>query len=154
MCKPLQTKNEHRCTSHSWKKDILMTPKTSWVRVFGLMSLKHCFVRHKSSYIWHKAYTAFHENNTSAVKRQGGTVRVWGCFATSGPKQSVIIDGTRKSARYQKILKMNVHSTDCDLDRRWIIQQSTSECLKGDEIKVWEWPSQSTDFSLLECRGL
>uniref|UniRef100_A0A3B1J1C5 NACHT LRR and PYD domain-containing protein n=1 Tax=Astyanax mexicanus TaxID=7994 RepID=A0A3B1J1C5_ASTMX len=35
-------------------------------------------------------------------------VMVWGCFAASGPEQLAVIDGTRNSSVYQKILNKNV----------------------------------------------
>ncbi len=72
-----------------------------------------------------------------------------------------IIDGTKNSALYQKILKKNVQPSVCDLKlkRSWVMQQenvpkhiskSTSEWLKQNKIKVLEWPSQRLDFNLIE----
>ncbi len=82
-----------------------------------------------SRYIWCKTNTAFHKKNIiPTVKRGGGIVMVWGCFAASGPGRLVIIDGTMNSALYQKILKENVRPSVSDLKLKcsWVMQQDNS----------------------------
>ncbi len=114
------------------------------------MTKVELFGRCVSCYIWRKTNTAFHKKNIiPTVKHGGGSVKVWGCFAASGPGWPAIIDGTMNSALYQKILKENVWSSVCDLKlkRTWVMQQdndpkltskSTSEWLKKTKIKVLE----------------
>ncbi len=120
--------------------NILWTDETK-VELFG---------RCVSRYIWHKTNTGFHKKNIiPTVKHGGGSVKVWGCFAASGPGWPAIIDGTMNSALYQKILKDNVQPSVCDfkLKRSRAMQQgndpkltskSTSEWLKKNKIKVLE----------------
>ncbi|KAF7640539.1 hypothetical protein LDENG_00040270, partial [Lucifuga dentata] len=94
-------------------ENILWTDETK-VDVFG---------RCASCYIWCKTNTAFQKKNIIlTVKHGGGSVMVWGCFASSGPGR---IDGTMNSALYQKILKENVRPSvrDLKLKRTWVMQQ-------------------------------
>uniref|UniRef100_A0A3P8X9Q4 Transposase Tc1-like domain-containing protein n=1 Tax=Esox lucius TaxID=8010 RepID=A0A3P8X9Q4_ESOLU len=75
----------------------LMTPKLP-----GIVK-KVNFGRHGSWYVWCIANTVFHNKNIiPTVKHGGGSVMVWGCFATSGPGRL-------------KTLKDNVQSSFCDL---------------------------------------
>lgn len=71
------------------------------------------FERCGSCYIWLRPNTTFlNKNIVSAVKNGGGSVKMWGCFAASGPRKLAIIDGSMNSALHQKILKDNVISPD------------------------------------------
>ncbi|KAG2456962.1 TCB1 transposase, partial [Polypterus senegalus] len=120
------------------------------------------FGRQMSRYIWRKRNTAFQKKNIiPTVKYGGGSVMVWGCFATSGPGRLAVIDGTMNSTVYQKILKENVRPSvrQLKLKRSWVLQQdndpkhtskSTSEWLKKNKMKTLEWPSQSPDLNPIE----
>ena len=79
-----------------------------------------------SRYIWRKTNTTFDKNIIPKVKHGGGSVKVWGCFAASGPGRLAVVDGTMNSAAYQKILKENVRPAVCDLKlkRTWVMQQN------------------------------
>uniref|UniRef100_A0A9J7ZRY6 Transposase n=1 Tax=Cyprinus carpio carpio TaxID=630221 RepID=A0A9J7ZRY6_CYPCA len=106
--------------------------------------------------------TTFQKKNIiPTVKYGGGSVMVRGCFAASGPGRLAVINGTMKSAVYQKILKENVRPSfhDLKLKRTWVLQQdndpkhtskSTSEWLKKNKMKTLEWPSQSPDLNPIE----
>lgn len=59
--------------------------------------------------------------NVTSYRHGGGCVMVWGCFASSGCGQLVIIDRT-SSALYQKMLKENQFVT-MELKHGWITEQ-------------------------------
>lgn len=60
-------------------------------------------------YMWRKNGTAFDKKNIiPTVKHGGDSVKVWGCFAASGPGLLAVIDGTMNSVVYQKIQKENI----------------------------------------------
>ena len=85
--------------------------------IFGLNDQHH---------VWRKENTTFqHKSLIPSVKRGGGSVMVWGCFAASGPGRFTIIDGTMNSELFQRILKENVRTSvrDLNLKRKWIMQQ-------------------------------
>ncbi|KAK3556141.1 hypothetical protein QTP70_005626 [Hemibagrus guttatus] len=78
-----------------------------------------------------------------------------------GPGRLAVINGTMNSVVYQKILKVNVRPSVCDLKlkRTWVLQQdndtkhtskSTFEWLKKNKMKTLEWPSQSPDLNPIE----
>lgn len=73
-------------------------------------SLFRRFASHKIT--WCKTKTAFHkENIILTLKHGGGSVMLWGCFAGSGPGRLAIIDKTKNSVLYQKILKEDFWSS-------------------------------------------
>lgn len=69
-------------------------------------------------------------------------VMFWKCFAASWPGPYVIIDGTIKSALYQKIRKENVRASVCavKLKSTWIIQQDNDPKHAKIVLKVWIYP--------------
>ncbi|KAG2461297.1 TCB1 transposase, partial [Polypterus senegalus] len=161
-CKPLLSKKNIRARLNCAKKHLNdcqdFWENTSWtdetkVELFG---------RQMSRYIWRKRNTAFQKKNIiPTVKYGGGSVMVWGCFAASGPGRLAVIDGTMNSTVYQKILKENVRPSvrQLKLKRSWVLQQdndpkhtskSTSEWLKKNKMKTFEWPSQSPDLNPIE----
>ncbi|GAA6067193.1 uncharacterized protein LOC117533128 [Tachysurus ichikawai] len=74
------------------------------------------FGRCVSRYIWCKSNTACQKQNIIlTVKYGGGSVMVWGCFAASGPGRLAVINRTRNSAVYQKLLKDKVWPSVRDL---------------------------------------
>ena len=99
-----------------------------------------------------------HQTLIPTVKYDGGSIRVWGCFAASGPAQLAIIDRKLNSQVYQGILRENVRLSDRQfkLNRSWMMQQdndskhrskSTTESLQQKKIHLLEWPSQSPDLN-------
>lgn len=84
--------------------------------------------------VWCKTNTAFHKKNIiPPVKHGGGSVMVWGCFASSGTERLAVIDGTMNSALYQKILKENAWPLKLKCFKGYDPKHTnkfTSECLK------------------------
>ncbi len=109
----------------TFAKKYIDYPQDFWANILWTDETKvELFGRCVSRYIWRKTNTAFHEKYIiPTIKHGGGSVMVWGCFATSGPGWLAIIDGTMNSALYQKILKENVRSSVCDLKlkRTWVM---------------------------------
>uniref|UniRef100_A0A803JRB2 Tc1-like transposase DDE domain-containing protein n=1 Tax=Xenopus tropicalis TaxID=8364 RepID=A0A803JRB2_XENTR len=113
-------------------------------------------------YVWRKRGTVHqHQNLIPTVKYGGGGIKVWGCFAASGPGRIAIIEGKMNSQVYQDILQENLRPSvhQLKLSRRWVLQQdndpmhrskSTTEWLKQKKIRLLEWPSQRPDLNLIE----
>ncbi|KAK3557302.1 hypothetical protein QTP70_026615 [Hemibagrus guttatus] len=153
---------EHKGSSQFFRKH-LDDPQDFWENTLWTDETKiELFGRSVSHYVWRKSNTVFQKKNIiPTVKYGGGSVMVWGCFAASGPGRLAVINGTKNSAVYQKILKENVRPSVCDLKlkRTWVLQQdndpkhtnkSTSEWLKKNKMKTLEWPSQSPDLNPIE----
>ncbi len=85
---------EHKGSSHICQK-YLDYPQDFWANILWTEETKvELFGRCVSHCIWRKTNTAFHKKNIiPTVKHGGGSVMVWGCFATSGPGCSVVFGG-------------------------------------------------------------
>lgn len=120
------------------------------------------FGHQNRGHVWRKPNTAFQEKNLiPTVKHGGGSVMVWGCFATAGPGQLTIIESTMNSIVYQRVLEEHVRSSvkKLKLKRNWTLQhdndpkhtsKSTKDWLKRKKWRVLEWPSQSPDLNPIE----
>ena len=86
---------------------------------------------------------------------------LWGCFSVAGTGRLVRIDGTTNGAIHRKILKENLlqSAKDLRLWQRFTFQQgnnpkntakATLEWLQNKNVKVPEWPSQSSDLNPVE----
>uniref|UniRef100_A0A8C5QBW8 Transposase n=1 Tax=Leptobrachium leishanense TaxID=445787 RepID=A0A8C5QBW8_9ANUR len=113
-------------------------------------------------YVWRRKNKAYEEKNTlPTVKHGGGSIMLWGCFASAGTGKLQRVQGTMNSLQYQEILDDNVMQsvTNLRLGRRWTFQQDndpkhTSKSTRAWlQIKGWnilEWPSQSSDLNPIE----
>lgn len=113
-------------------------------------------------YIWRRNKQAYAEKNTlPTVKHGGGSIMLWGCFASTGTGKLKCVKGTMNSLLYQEILEENVMESvrNLRLGRRWTFQQdndpkhaskSTREWLKKKGWNILEWPSQSPDLNPIE----
>ena len=79
-------------------KNILWTDETT-VELFG-GNTQHCVEK--------KGTAHQHQNLIPTVNYGGGSIVVWGCFASSGPGQLAIINGKMNSQVSQDILQENV----------------------------------------------
>ena len=93
-------------------------------------------------------------NTIPTVKRGGGSIMLWGCFAAAETGRLVRIEGKMNGAKYRKILDESLlQSThDLRLGRRFSFQQDndpkhitkiTQEWFRDKSLNVLEWPSQS-----------
>ena len=95
--------------------------------------------------VWQKPSTAFqHKNLTPTVKHGGERLMVWGCFAVSGLRELVIIDGTTNFGLNQQILQANVSTSvlQVKLNRKLVMQQENAP--KHTDKSTTEWLKQST----------
>ncbi len=110
-------------------------------------------------YIRGKKNEAYTEKNTlPAVKHGGGSVMLWGCFASSGTGNLQRVKGKIDSIKYQEILE-GTSVRKLRLGRHWTFQQdsdlkhmsmSTKTCFQKKSWKILEWPSQSPDLNPIE----
>ena len=79
---------------------------------------------------------------------------LWGCFAAGESCALHKIDGIMKMENYVDILKQHLKTSvrKLKLGRKWVFQMAkvVAKCLKGNKVKVLEWPSQSPDHNPLE----
>ena len=113
-------------------------------------------------YVWRRKNQAYEQKNTlPTVKHGGGSIMLWGCFASNGTGKLQRVQGTMNSLQYQEILEENVMEsvTNLRLGRRWTFQQdndpnhtskSTRAWLKMKGWNILEWPSQSPDLNPIE----
>ena len=113
-------------------------------------------------YVWRRKNQAYEQKNTlPTVKHGGGSIMLWGCFASNGTGKLQRVQGTMNSLQYQEILEENVMEsvTNMRLGRHWTFQQdndpkhtskSTRAWLKMKGWNILEWPSQSPDLNPIE----
>uniref|UniRef100_A0A8C5M825 Tc1-like transposase DDE domain-containing protein n=1 Tax=Leptobrachium leishanense TaxID=445787 RepID=A0A8C5M825_9ANUR len=131
---------------------VLWTDETK-LELFGPMDRRH---------VWRRKNKAYEEKNTlPTVKHGGGSIMLWGCFASAGTGKLQRVQGTINSLQYQEILDDNVMQsvTNLRLGRRWTFQQdndpkhtskSTRAWLQIKGLNILEWPSQSPDLNPIE----
>ncbi|KAI4892626.1 hypothetical protein NFI96_034105, partial [Prochilodus magdalenae] len=113
-------------------------------------------------YVWRRKNQAYEQKNTlPTVKHGGGSIMLWGCFASNGTGKLQRVQGTMNSLQYQEILEENVMEsvTNLRLGRRWTFQQDNDPKHTSKSTRAWlnmkgwnilEWPSQSPDLNPIE----
>uniref|UniRef100_A0A8C5QZS5 Transposase n=1 Tax=Leptobrachium leishanense TaxID=445787 RepID=A0A8C5QZS5_9ANUR len=156
----LSPKNKSRL---QYAKSHVDKPQKFWDRVLWTDETKlELFGPMDQRYVWRRKNKAYEEKNTlPTVKHGGGSIMLWGCFASAGTGKLQRVQGTMNSLQYQEILDDNVMQsvTNLRLGRRWTFQQDndpkhTSKSTRAWlQIKGWnilEWPSQSPDLNPIE----
>uniref|UniRef100_A0A8C5WK94 Transposase Tc1-like domain-containing protein n=1 Tax=Leptobrachium leishanense TaxID=445787 RepID=A0A8C5WK94_9ANUR len=141
----LQYAKSHVDKPQKFWDSVLWTDETK-LELFGPMDQR---------YVWRRKNKAYEEKNTlPTVKHGGGSIMLWGCFASAGIGKLQRVQGTMNSLQYQEILDDNVMQsvTNLRLGRRWTFQQdndpkhtskSTRAWLQIKDWNILEWPSQS-----------
>lgn len=161
-CTPLLT-TRHKKGRLQYAQNHLSKPQKFWDTVLWTDETKlELFGTMDHRYVWRKKSTAYNEKNTlPTVKHGGGSVMLWGCFASTGTGNLQRINGIMDSTKYQEILEKNVMPSvkKLKLGRHWTFQQDNDPKHTSKSTKAWfqkkgwqvlEWPSQSPDLNPIE----
>ena len=156
-------KPHHKKSRLQYAKTNLSKPQKFWDTVLWTDETKlELFGPMDQRYVWRRKNEAYEEKNTlPTVKHGGGSVMLWGCFASNGTGNLHRVEGIMDSVKYQDILAKNVTLSvkKLKLGRHWTFQQdndpkhtskSTKAWLEKKGWKVLEWPSQSPDLNPIE----
>ena len=135
----------------------------NWDRVLWSDETKiELFGNKHSKWVWRTTKDAHAEKHLiPTVKYGGGSVMLWGCFASKGPGNLVRVHGIMNALKYQDILNQNLlpSARKLKLGRHWVFQQdndpkhmakSTQKWFTRHKIKLLPWPSQSPDLNPIE----
>lgn len=106
---PLLTQR-HKKSRLQFALNYINKPKRFWDSVLWSDETKvELFGPMDQRYVWRKKNEAYAEKNTlPTVKHGGGSVMLWGCFASSGTGNLQRVAGKMDSIKYQEILGENV----------------------------------------------
>jgi transposase len=119
-------KKQHKLARLKFAKAHIDKPLDFWRKILWTDESKiEIFSHNERRYVWCKAYTAFKGKHLVPTVRHGGSIMVWGCFASSGTGRLAHINGVMNSKAYQKILSENTAPSVRSLRLRsaWIMQQ-------------------------------
>ena len=159
---PLLTQ-KHKNSRLHYAQNHINKPQRFWNSVLWSDETKlELFGPMDQRYVWRKKNEAYAEKNTlPTVKHGGGSVMLWGCFASSGTGKLYRVEGKMNSIKYQEILGENVMPSvrKLKLGRHWTFQQDNDPKHTSKSTKAWfqqrswkilEWPSQSPDLNPIE----
>ena len=125
---------------------------------------KNLTVRSKNvkTYVWRKTGDAHKPSSTiPTVKFGGGSIMVWGCFASTGIGQIEVIEGRMDASKYRGILERNLKksASELGLGAEFYIQQdndskhttkATRKWFDDNDINLLRWPSMPPDLNPIQ----
>lgn len=120
------------------------------------------FGRNTSTHVWRKTGEDHKPINTiPTVKFGGGSIMVWGCFASNGVGEIEVIEGRMDGSKYREILERNVKksASALGLGADFYFQQDndpkhtakmTKKWFDDNNINLLSWPSMSPDLNPIE----
>jgi len=133
-------------------KNVLWSDETK-IELFG---------HNTSTRVWRKVGEEYKSNNTiPTVKFGGGSIMVWGCFASDGVGEIEVIEGRMDGSKYREILERNVKksASALSLGSDFHFQQdndpkhtakATKRWFDDNGINLLTWPSMSPDLNPIE----
>ena len=156
-------KTRHVNARLKFSGDHLEKPAKFWDKILWSDETKiELFDGNSSRHVWRKKGTAYDPKNTiPTIKHGGGSIMLWGCFASTGTGKLHVIEGKMDSAKYREILEESMLTSVklLKLPRGWVFQHDndpkltalkTKEWFQRKKVKVLEWPSQSPDLNPIE----
>uniref|UniRef100_A0A673VRF4 Transposase Tc1-like domain-containing protein n=1 Tax=Salmo trutta TaxID=8032 RepID=A0A673VRF4_SALTR len=155
-------KKAHIHVHLKFANELLNDSEDNWVKVLWSDETKmELFGINSTRRVWRRNAAYDPKNTIPTVKHGGGNIMLWGCFSAKGTGHLHRIKGTMDGAMYRQILGENLLPSPraLKMGRGLVFQhdndpkhtaKATKEWLKKKQIKVLEWPSQSTDLNPIE----
>jgi hypothetical protein len=129
--------------------------RTFWRNVLWSDETKiELFGHNDDRYVWRVKGEACKPKNTILTAKHGvgSIIMLWGCFAAGGTGTHHKIDGMMRTENYVDILKQHLKTSvrKLKLGHTGHTSKAVAKWLKDNEVKVLEWPSQSSDLNPIE----
>ncbi|KAI5624440.1 hypothetical protein C0J50_15962, partial [Silurus asotus] len=155
--------NQRQCQRLlTWDKEKKNWTVAQWSKVSFLDESKFCILYgNQGPRVWRKGTEKSMIDPPPTMKHGGGSIMLWGCFASACTGKLQRVQGSMNSLQYQEILDDSVMQsvTNLRLGRCWTFQQDNDPKHISKSTRAWlqikgwnilKWPSQSPDLNPIE----